>query len=425
MKIDANRQSQAESRSHLSIFTPAVNLNRVLTVLTMPAILAVSATASAVAEESDTPFSILTEEQAVSEQVFALPKPLPSLMQRYTPLHEALRLRPEVLEVIDPAKPVVDNIPEHVLNENKRFVTLNVENDFFGNGTDKDYTNGIRFTFVNMGAEQPFFVDWIDRLSPTFEVNKTTTSYFSIGQNLYTPQDITVSEHNPNDRPYAAFSYLSGGLSTATGNHVDNAELTVGWVGPSAQGKWVQTEYHALINTDTPMGWQHQIGDEPGVILSLERQWPLYFALRTSDSRSLRVVPHIGGSLGNIYTYANAGFTLVLKPDDDSWQEQPPRVRPAIPGSGFFLSGQKNWSWMAYLGVDTRFVARNIFLDGNTKKDSHSVDKRYWVFDVTAGVATNYKAFRIGYSLNWRSKEFNSPLAKDQVFGAVSVSYSY
>lgn len=315
--------------------------------------------------------------------------------------------------------------PAMKVTDNQHFLTINSENDFFGNGTDKDYTNGLRITYMNMGSDQPFFVDWIDHLSPTFRVNKTTTSYFSLGQNLYTPQDITVSQLNPNDRPYAAFTYLSGGLMTVTENHVDNAELTLGWVGPSAAGKVVQTEYHKLIHADHPMGWQHQLKDEPGIILSLERQWPrLLTDVEVAPTR-LTVSPHVSLSLGNIYTHAAAGFTLALTPKDGSLQSEPPRVRPAIPGSGLFLNGDKDWSWMAYLGVEARLVGRNIFLDGNTFKNSHHVDKRNVVYDATAGVTFNYDNFRIGYAINWRSKEFHSPIAKDQVFGAVSIGFRY
>lgn len=339
-------------------------------------------------------------------------------------LHHSLRQHPYVLSVAHSNQPLIEAIPDDALTSNAKFITLNSENDFFGNGTDKDYTNGIRISYMDVGAEQPFWVDWLDSLSPTFNINKTTAHYFSFGQNLYTPQDITESNLNLNDRPYAAFTYVSGGLSTLTDNHIDNAELTLGWVGPSAGGKPVQTEYHKLIHADKPMGWSHQLRDEPGIILSMERQWPQYLSVQLNHQR-IRLTPHAGLTLGNIYTYANVGFTLLLTPNDGSLQAQPPRVRPAIPGSGFFLSSENDWSWMAYLGFDARIIGRNIFLDGNTWKESHSIDKRHLVFDASAGVAANYKNFRVGYSLNWRSKEFNSPLAKNQIFGALSLSYRY
>lgn len=341
-------------------------------------------------------------------------------------LRQVLKESEQVVEVSDPSKAITESIPDEILNQNEHYFTISSENDFYAaGGEDKDYTNGVLFTYMDMGADQPFFVKWLDGLSPFFKVNKTTTSYYSFGQNIYTPQDITTTELNSDDRPYAAFTYISGGVSTATGNHVDNMELTLGWVGPSALGKQVQTEYHKIIDADKPMGWDHQLKDEPGIVISLERQWPRYMALRLKNEHKISFVPHVGASVGNVYTYANAGFTLSYMPDDKSFQSQPIRVRPAMPGSGFFLSGKNNWSWMTYIGIDTRLVAHNIFLDGNTWKDSHSVDKRLIVLDATAGVAVNYENFRIGYALNWRSQEFDSPLAENQIFGSITMTYRY
>lgn len=331
----------------------------------------------------------------------------------------------ENLVVEKPSDPIVDTIPDHVLSSNERFFTLNVENDKFGSGYDRDYTNGLRLTWFNVGAAQPFYVDWIDRLVPTFEVNKTTTTYFSFGHNLYTPHDIDIDYLDPQDRPYAAFLYGSAGISTITDRHMDDVEFTLGWIGPSALGEEIQDNFHRLINADyQPKGWQYQLRDEPGIMLSWERSWPAHYTAQIGDKLHGRFSPHIGVTLGNIYTYANAGFIFDLTPANMRWQTQPVRVRPAIPGSGYFDSSH-NHGWMAFVGYDARLMARNIFLDGNTFKDSHSVSKRPLVHDLAVGLAYNYKNFRMSYTANWRSREFKSPLAQSSSFGAISLSYSF
>lgn len=53
----------------------------------------------------------------------------------------------------------------------------------------------------------------------------------------------------------------------------------------------------------------------------------------------------------------------------------PPRIQPSLPGSGFFVPPQDRFGWYLFAGVEGRAVARNIFLDGNTFRDSRSVDK--------------------------------------------------
>jgi hypothetical protein len=47
------------------------------------------------------------------------------------------------------------------------------------------------------------------------------------------------------------------------------------------------------------------------------------------------VSPHVGGALGNVYTYANAGFTLRYG-KDLTRDYGPPRVQPGVLGSVFF-----------------------------------------------------------------------------------------
>ena len=344
--------------------------------------------------------------------------------QLFTPKEGVILETPEVT-IEKPKEPLVERVPEHILNGSDRFLTLNIENDKFGSGYDRDYTNGLRITWFNVGAEQPFYADWIDRLVPTFDANKTTSTYLSFGHNLYTPSDIDRSTLDVRDRPYAAFLYGSAGISTITDRHMDDVELTLGWIGPSAQGEFIQDKFHRLIHADyQPHGWKYQLRDEPGVILSWERSWPGWYTADFGKNLHARFAPHGGVTLGNVYTYANAGFTIDLTPSNLRWQTQPVRVRPAIPGSGYFEYTDGH-GWMTYLGYDARLMAHNIFLDGNTWKDSHHVKRRPFVHDLALGAAYNHKNFRISYTVNWRSREFKSPLTKSSSFGAVSVGYRF
>jgi len=51
-------------------------------------------------------------------------------------------------------------------------------------------------------------------------------------------------------------------------------------------------------------------------------------------------------------------------------------------------------------------MARNIFLDGNTFRDCHSVDKKEFVTDLQLGVAWHFKDMRISFVQMFRSREF-------------------
>lgn len=316
-----------------------------------------------------------------------------------------------------------DSIPNYIKKTDASFFTFTVENDLFGDGQDQNYTSGIRLTYFDYSSKPPEIADTLDRFVPTFEVNDTTSVYYSLGQNLYTPTDITSSVPDPNDRPYAAFLYGSAGLSSLSDNHIDDLELTVGVVGPWALGEEVQDNFHALIHSDDPSGWDYQLRNEPGVILSWQRLWPGYYS-RDIGPFTTRVIPHAGATLGNIYTYANGGVTFQLTPEKFKWQSLPPRVRPAIAGNGFFAVPTNTFAWSLFAGAEERLVGRNIFLDGNTFRDSPSVDKRYLVTDLNAGLSMNYGKAQISYTLNWRSREFRQQ--DDQsLFGAISIGYRF
>lgn len=317
---------------------------------------------------------------------------------------------------------------EQVIKEEKKengsFLTLNFENDMIGGGSDRNYTNGVRATYYKMGAKVPEFFDLIDDLVPTFSINKTTGIYYSIGQNLYTPRDITQTAQDPDDRPWAAFLYGSAGLNTITNNHVDNLETTIGVIGPPALGQPIQKFIHKHISDSAiPRGWGNQLHFEPGLMVSWERSWPSHYEIE-SHGWTAGATPNAGVTLGNIYTYANAGVSFRLTPYAGRWQDDPIRVRPSQPGTGAFLVPEHTFNWYLFGGIEGRAVARNIFLDGNTFGDSYSVDKKYFVGDANVGVAFTYNKVRLSYTLVYRTPEFHGQGHGD-AFGSMTLGVRF
>lgn len=324
-----------------------------------------------------------------------------------------------------PGPTVEQSIPDRVHDvAEKEIITLVIENDSLGGGTDQNYTSGVRINYTNVGAEFPDIAHTIDRLIPTFRINQTSSIYYALGQSIYTPRDITQKAANPDDRPWAAFLYGSLGMATLTDNHTDEVEATLGIVGPAAMGELAQKFVHKnLTDSPKPEGWSHQLKNEPGVMLAWQRGWPMFMNGHINDNFwSLK--PYLGATIGNVKTYGNIGFTLSLSPDDSKWQDTPIRVRPAMPGTGIYEIPQDKWSWSVFSGIEARAVARDIFLDGNTFASSQSVDKKPFVSDATAGLALTYNNTRISYTVVYRTKEFD--LQSDpEVFGALSVGVRF
>ncbi|MFD2206025.1 lipid A deacylase LpxR family protein [Kiloniella antarctica] len=311
-------------------------------------------------------------------------------------------------------------------NEQDQIITLVIENDSLGAaGTDKNYTSGVRLGYLDVNADLPEIAYTLDRVVPTFGINETSSVFYSLGQNIYTPQNISQTSQDPDDRPWAAHMYGSIGLVTVTDNHMDEIEASLGIVGPSALGEQAQKFVHTHITTDspTPHGWSNQLNHEPTLSLGWQRRFPNYWQVN-GGGLSLGASPYYGATLGNAHTFADAGMTFRLSPERDTWQDEPVRVRPALPGTGYFDRPEDGWSWYLFAGLEGRAVARNIFLDGNTFSNSHSVDKKYFVADANAGLALTYEQYRFSYTMVYRTKEFEGQ-DDPGVFGALSFGVGF
>ena len=134
-------------------------------------------------------------------------------------------------------------------------------------------------------------------------------------------------------------------------------------------------------------------------------------------------MPHMGVALGNVNTHAAAGFTVRFGYDLPS-DYGPPRIRPSLPGSDFFIPTQKLGGYL-FFTTEARAVAQNIFLDGNTFRGGASVDKKYMVGSIQFGAAITYSDLRISFTQVVVSSEFKGPHGKPSHFGAATASYRF
>ena len=323
------------------------------------------------------------------------------------------------------AKPSLEDqiISEPSEKRDAQFFSFNIENDAIGGGSDENYTNGVRFSYHNANLTIPTWARKLGELYPGFRINDTTAITYSLGQNLYTPRDISLSTPDPTDRPYAGWLYGSAALSTITDNHYDEFEIALGVVGPAALGKITQNFVHNHITTeaDDPQGWDSQLKNEPGLTLSWGREYPDLWSVDWNEKLYFSVAPSFGATLGNVYTLAQAGLGFRIAPYTERFADLPTRVSPSIPGSGYFPKVEDKWSWGIFGGVTGYAVAQNIFLDGNTWRDSPSVDKEPLVYDASIGFDTIYSNTRLSYTLTRRSKEFEGQ-SDNSVFGSLALT---
>lgn len=297
-------------------------------------------------------------------------------------------------------------------------ISATFENDMFA-GTDKDYTNGLRLDYVTAKNDLPFWGEAIrDVFQPVFKTDIWYASY-SIGQNIFTPQDIKESRPASDDRPYAGFLYASIGLSADSGDELDTVALDIGVIGDDSLAKEAQSFVHELIGSDDPQGWHTQLGDYPGVRLLYEKKYRYgedfdlgLFSLEAD------VAPHFNVALGNVDTSAGAGMTVRI---GDSLRNDygPPRVRPAVAGPGFFEGGD-SLGWTLFAGAEARAVAYNGFIEGSPFKNERGLNPERIVGDLQAGVSFRFGDVELTYTHIVRSPEFEGQ-DNASIFGSLNL----
>jgi lipid A 3-O-deacylase len=320
--------------------------------------------------------------------------------------------------------PVITSTPQapRPLHEDPgSFISFELDNDVFAN-TDRGYTNGFRFAYTSSETGTPDWLANAARAFPLFPDAAPIRSTLSFGQNLYTPKDISLHDPDPNDRPYAAWLYGSAAVLADSGDRLDRLELQLGVVGPYAIGEQVQNTVHSIIGSKKARGWNHQLHNEPGVILSYERTWrSLYAAAPLGIGFDLS--PYVGASLGNVLTQASVGATARLGFDLPA-DYGPPRIRPSVPGSDFFIP-TSGFSWYLFASIEGRAVARNIFLDGNTFEDSPHVTKNPLVGDLQIGLAVQVYDLRLAYTHVYRTQEFEEQKDHFSQYGMFTASWRF
>jgi hypothetical protein len=319
--------------------------------------------------------------------------------------------------------------------EDRRTFSFYFENDLFAD-TDYGYTNGVKLSWISPDltgyARSDSLPDWslpiIRRLPFINEQGLQRNVGLSIGQNMYTPGDISIDDLIEDDRPYAGWTYLGIGLHSKNESRLDSMEIQLGIVGPDSFAEHTQKLVHKLRGCQTPNGWDNQLNNEPGLAVVYERRWRFFYNGPVGKS-GLDFIPHLGGALGNVHTYANAGMEARI-----GWNL--PRdfgtslIRPAGNSSAPLndhdprLSRDQNFSLYVFAGADGRGVLRNIFLDGNTFTDSHSVDKKHFVADIGGGIGLIIHRFKLTYTHVLQTKEFKGQ-KDNQTFGSITLTYTY
>ena len=301
--------------------------------------------------------------------------------------------------------------------EGRAISSIVIENDVLA-GTDRNYTSGLRYERI---APEADVSPWLRRAAmahPLIDMSGCEIRQgWALSHRLYTPSDITAPVADPDDHPYAAHLSLQWFASARAQDREHRVMVDIGWVGPSVGGELVQRRWHKLIDGQNPRGWDAQLRDEP--VFAISGQHVRRLGAAKWEGLDADWLGYAGLTLGTLRTDASIGAAFRIGAGLDA-DFAPPRLRPAIVSSSVFApNGPRGGYVFASLGGYA--IGRDIFLDGNTFRDSASVSRDAFVVDVQGGGVVHAGRWRAALTLVARTEEFRGQDGA-QRFGALSFS---
>jgi hypothetical protein len=326
-----------------------------------------------------------------------------------------------------------------------RAFSILFDNDFFYNPSndDRNYTMGLTFQgsgrwVRNLQLDAP--LRWVDRVLSLDDghgpvLGRATVHDFRFGHTGFTPNDLTVSDPIPGDRPYASMLYVTVRRSTgptrifATGRTEEKyrtalkTELTVGVLGLGIAEN-VQTRLHRWIRRNggkspDPKGWPHQISDggEPTFKYKAVKQ------TLVSEGKHCFLHHDISTSLeGNLGYYTSAGAGAVIRvgrlvspfwsfdsSPNDSYAQNLPRDQP----EGYLFASVRATGWIY-----------NAFLQGQFRDSPvtfRASEIERLVADFSAGgtvdgIPLGFAKMAITYAIAGRTPEFEGEFARTHIW---------
>lgn len=319
-----------------------------------------------------------------------------------------------------PASSFAEHKPAHT--------SFTLENDLFTpDNSDRYYTNGMRLAFISSAFDE--FNDenspgWIRSLFGDMDLisadrYKRVVAY-GVGQIVITPDDISRSEEQPDDLPYAGLLYGFYSMNGQREGRAETLSLMFGVVGPLSMAEESQKFLHKITGSKEPKGWRNQLKNELALNLNYDRRY-LLASFRPGNYWDLDFVGTGALYLGNVMTGSNVSIAVVLGRKKSF---NPLSIRPDIVGrDSIAINGSSRTGPFLLAGAGTDYWLHSFYLDGNSYTDGPSVDKKPLVYNRFFGFGYNWLTFsaRIGWVKHTQLFEGQK---KGMGYGSINFSWS-
>ena len=272
----------------------------------------------------------------------------------------------------------------------KSYFRFHYDNDYFTK-TDYYYTQGITLEYVHPSIKKFIFTKILVRPAGN-------DFQYGIAFNIfgYTPTSIRSNNILYGDRPYAScmsFKTFAIASDSIKQQRVSSA-ISIGVIGPAAQGEEIQTGIHRWLKNVLPKGWQYQVKND--VIINYE----ISFEKKLFGANSYFLLNGIAESkLGTLNDKLGAGFNFMTGNFNHPYQTARPRKKKLE----YYLYGQ---SRADIIGYDASMQG-GVF-NHQSPYTIPAGDISRVVFRADAGIVFNFKKLHLSYTQSYLTKEFHT-----------------
>ncbi len=277
--------------------------------------------------------------------------------------------------------------------EESSWFAVTLDNDIVL-GNDNGYTNGIYFSWFDVDNQNerlkpgPLAMPLSWSLDPE-SANMTLQSY-TLGQAMVTPEDITIENPPLDDLPYSGSLLLNYTFISMQQTHADSIGTVIGIVGPSSGAEATQKWVHELVGSPEPRGWDTQLEDELVFQLSRGRLWRTWNSVE--DQMDLLMLGE--AALGNLSSFASTAMMFRFGRQLSSTFATPLLISSRSANPAAIRGG-----WYLFAGIKLEYVFNTIYADGNTFRDSRSIDYDQSQIGWTSGLAYSWDNVSITIAL--------------------------
>jgi lipid A 3-O-deacylase len=288
---------------------------------------------------------------------------------------------------------------------NTSYFRFYYDNDFFTK-TDYYYTQGITLEYVNPSLKKIPVSKILIRPAGTNIQDGITANLFG-----YTPTSIESNDILYGDRPFSSclsFNFFAIASDSIKKQRISSA-VSIGVIGPAAQGEEIQTGIHRWLKNILPKGWQYQIKND--IILN----YKLVYEKNIIDlNNAFLLNTAVEANIGTLNDKLSAGFNLMTGHFNNPY-ETASKSKKKIE---YYFYGQ---SRLHAIGYDASLQG-GIF-NHSSPYTIAARDVSRITFQADAGIVFNFRNAYLCYSQSYLTREFSTGLYHR--WGGISIGCSF